>query len=60
MAQRCKPYPVWVCTDCGKKHGRREPKCATWHIDKCGVCGKETMVTEPRDFGHLNFEVNDE
>ena len=42
-----KPYPAWVCSDCGKKYGRRIPTCATWHIDKCGVCDKETMVTNP-------------
>lgn len=57
MTQKRKPYPAWVCSDCGKKYGRCIPTCATWHVDKCGVCDKETMVTEPRDFGHLDFEV---
>ena len=57
MSMKRKPYPLWVCSNCGEKYGRRIPTCATWHVDKCGVCGKETMVTQPRDFGHLNFEV---
>jgi hypothetical protein len=26
---------------------------ATWHEGECGVCGLASMVTEPRDFGHL-------
>lgn len=46
-------YPDWVCADCGEKYGRREVGVATWHIDTCGLCGSECMVTEPRDFGHL-------
>ena len=57
MSMKRKPYPAWVCSDCGEKYGRRIPTCATWHVGKCGVCDKETMVTEPRDFGHLDFEV---
>lgn len=48
-----KPYPSWVCADCGVKHGRRIPKEATWHPDICDICGRNTYVTEPRDFGHL-------
>ncbi len=36
MSMKRKPYPAWVCSDCGDK---------------------ETMVTEPRDYGHLDFEV---
>ena len=50
-------YPAWVCSDCGQKYGRRIPSLATYHIGVCGVCSKETMVTEPRDYGHLDFEV---
>lgn len=46
-------YPIWVCDDCGRKHGHKEPRRATWHEDLCGVCGETKMVTEPRDFGHL-------
>ena len=46
-------YPAWVCLDCGTKHGRIKVGIATWHVDECGVCRNQTLVTEPRDFGHL-------
>jgi rRNA maturation protein Nop10 len=49
-------YPQWICRECGVKYGHRECGVATWHRDKCDVCGKETMVTEPRDYGHLKEE----
>lgn len=50
-----KLYPEWTCEPCGIKHGRGMPEnhLATWHTGKCDVCGKETDVTEPRDFGHF-------
>ena len=46
-------YPAWICSPCGDKYGRRECGISTWHEDDCGVCGERTMVTEPRDVGHL-------
>jgi hypothetical protein len=46
-------YPTWVCADCGHKYGRREFDIATWHEDVCGICGRATGVTEPRDAGGL-------
>jgi len=46
-------YPAWICYDCGVKYGRRNPGYATWHPDECGVCSKNDLCTEPRDFGHL-------
>jgi ribosomal protein L37AE/L43A len=52
-----RPYPDWICAECGRKHGKRpegNPYGATWHIDECGICGTGGVeVTEPRDFGHL-------
>lgn len=48
-------YPDWVCVECGERYGNRMPKVATWHNGVCGVCGQERIVTEPRDFGHLNL-----
>lgn len=50
-----RPYPDWICHDCGVKYGKRllPDHVATFHIDKCDVCGRDTLVTEPRDFGHL-------
>ncbi len=48
-------YPAWICRPCGEAHGRGMPEghISTWHEDPCGVCGKVTSVSEPRDFGHL-------
>ncbi|MDE2103365.1 MAG: hypothetical protein KGL39_39355 [Patescibacteria group bacterium] len=48
-------YPAWGCLDCGKKYGRRDAGICTIHKGKCGICGEEKMVTEPRDFGHLKY-----
>lgn len=46
-------YPTWICSDCGRAHGRRIPDLATFHEgDKCGWCGLETTTTEPRDYGY--------
>lgn len=47
-------YPMWICIKCGTIYGKRAPRLATWHYDKCDVCGVTTSVTEPRDFGYLN------
>jgi len=50
--------PEWVCADCGVRYGKRigTDRRSTWHVETCGVCGNETMVTEPRDFGNLREE----
>lgn len=51
-----KPYPDWICQPCGMTYGKRpegNPYGATWHYDKCGVCGNFTETTELRDYGHL-------
>jgi len=48
-----KPYPEWTCKECGIEHGTRLPEMATWHEDKCDVCGEIKSVTEPRDFNHF-------
>lgn len=53
-------YPQWICSACGIKHGKSECGLSTWHQDTCGVCKKETQVTEPRDFGHLKNTWKDE
>ena len=46
-------YPSWVCAVCGEKYGRHPAGVSTWHVGACGICGRVTGVTEPRDFGHL-------
>lgn len=50
-------YPDWVCESCIKERGARIPEwhCATWHQDKCGLCGREDWVTEPRDAGKTKY-----
>lgn len=55
MPNEPKPYPQWVCSDCGDKYGRGMPHghLSCWHEDICGVCGEKKAVTEPRDFGYL-------
>jgi hypothetical protein len=57
MKRERKPYPSWICDECGRLHGKRpegNPYGATWHIDTCGICGTGGVeVTECRDFGHL-------
>lgn len=46
-------YPQWICGPCGDKYGEQKCGIATWHEEKCEICGVITMVTEPRDFGYL-------
>ena len=46
-------YPTWVCSACGTKYGTRIPVMATCHMGRCGVCNAMTVVTQPRDYGHL-------
>lgn len=48
-----KKHISWVCIDCGNKYGRHKCGISTWHEDTCGICGKRTSVTQPRDFGYL-------
>lgn len=55
-----KPYPQWICEDCGRQHGRVLDRTSTWHEpdpdnkkDQCGWCGtRDEALTEPRDFGY--------
>jgi hypothetical protein len=53
ILQAAQEYPMWICADCGEKYGKRPFGIATWHRDTCGVCGRVTGCTEPRDVGHL-------
>lgn len=48
--------PAWVCYNCGLDYGHGPVNdYATWHPDKCGICGKYDSVTEPRDFGFIDL-----
>lgn len=52
---RLKAYPDWACVPCGKKHGARmrQESPSTFHYGKCDICGENTSVTQPRDYGHF-------
>lgn len=57
MSHKLKPYPVWVCYDCGitASMGRKLHEYATYHPDTCDVCGQDKACTEPRDFQYPDF-----
>lgn len=42
-----------TCMDCGKKYGTYSVGCSSVWNGKCNICGKETRVTETRDFGYF-------
>jgi hypothetical protein len=50
---------TWICLFCGKKHGKRVPRMATWHLGECDLCHQKVAVTEPRDFG-IAMEIKHE
>ena len=53
---KLKPYPSWVCYDCAMGAGGRDDGSdCTFHQGQCDVCGRERMVTEPRDYGYPSF-----
>jgi hypothetical protein len=54
-----KPYPSWICLDCGQRYGKN-PKpthAMTMHVGRCGICEKDKIVSEPRDFGHVSWPI---
>ena len=46
------PYPAWICSPCGIRHGKPSVRWSTWRKDNCGWCGEIASCTEPRDFGY--------
>lgn len=55
-AMKMKPDPCWVCQDCGMRASAgRAFSVSTYHSGTCDICGKETAVTEPRDFYYPRF-----
>ena len=65
LSKNLKPYPNWVCKDCGRKaSGGKQYSCSTWNMAfPCGVCGRGkedgVYVTEPRDFFYPQFKGHD-
>lgn len=56
MKKKVKPYPTWICNDCGMSYCNGLPgkRYATYHIGTCQCCEKSDVpVTEPRDYGHF-------
>ena len=60
--KKLKPYPAWVCLDCGDKASEKAGNnplcfiCSTIHLGICGVCGEKKAVTKPRNFFYPPFE----
>ena len=55
-----KNYPVWVCHDCAYKAQDQKQfifNRMTFHHGRCDICGEEKGVTQPRDYGYPNFDV---
>lgn len=52
MSERRMTDPATICADCGARLGRcPDGHVASWWQDTCDYCGRETSVTEPRDYG---------
>lgn len=51
-----------ICRDCGEHWGRipKAPHVSTWWIAACNWCGKETDVTDPRDYGYPRLNTDDD
>jgi hypothetical protein len=51
-----KPYPKWACAECGEKHGSKKANLKyqdEWFLGPCEVCGEESLVTDPKEYGHF-------
>lgn len=42
-----------TCFDCGHKYGVYSVGCSSVWNGTCNVCGKETRITETRDFAYF-------
>lgn len=43
----------YVCIDCGHEYGSPRGTVSTFHMSKCGKCGKQKSVTHQRAFNYL-------
>lgn len=54
-------YPDTICNDCGRIHGHwPEGHVASVYKGRCGWCGRETVVTQARDYGYPSWPVEKE
>lgn len=46
------PKVSWICGKCvGELGGGVDrTRCSTFHVGECGVCKRERVVTQPRDY----------
>ena len=54
-----KPYPSFVCAECGRKAQKDKRKMhsiSTMHKGVCEVCTRSRMVTAAIDFGYPKFK----
>ena len=45
------------CLDCGQEYGVYSVGCSSVWTGECDVCGKESRVTEARDFGYFSKQI---
>lgn len=54
-------YPTWICVRCAGKYGEHDASIITrWYNGGCDVCGKQTLVTEPKNYGQLTPDWRNE
>jgi ribosomal protein S14 len=46
-----------TCFDCGREYGVYSVGCSSVRTGECDVCGKESRVTEARDFGYFSRQI---
>lgn len=46
------PMVAWICGACAAEAGggTDTERCSTMHVGECGVCKRQRVVTEPRDY----------
>lgn len=48
---------AFVCYGCAIEAGGVCNHHAEWHVSECDVCGDQTAVTEPSEFGYPKFDT---
>ena len=52
-------YPSQACSGCCEKARKKQAgkEVFIYHLGKCVVCGKETAITDTKNFGYPNFAI---